>query len=161
VTLAVDKALRQAQSHIKVGELTEAEELYKQVLFKFPKNKKAIQGYQKLKGGIASEGSSTSEPQQEQVQELLSLYNQGQFKEVLSKIKPLISVFSKAITLFNLQGSILLDHIGAFGLPIREIGTLRLLGIHLVFSGVILAHYGQYAGRARRSPSVCARSGKT
>ena len=105
MTLAVDKALRQAQSHIKVGELTEAEELYKQVLFKFPKNKKAIQGYQKLKGGIASEGSSTSEPQQEQVQELLSLYNQGQFKEVLSKIKPLISVFSKAITLFNLQGA--------------------------------------------------------
>ena len=42
----------------------------------------------------------------------------------------------------QLFGSILLDHIGAFGLPIREIGTRRLLGIHLVFSGVILAHYG-------------------
>ena len=105
MSLPVEKALRKAHSHIKAGELAEAEELYKQVLSKFPKNKKANQGYQKLKGGIASEGSSTSEPQQEQVQELLSLYNQGQFKEVLSKIKPLISVFSKAITLFNLQGA--------------------------------------------------------
>jgi len=105
MSLPIDKAIRKAQSHIKAGELAEAEDLYKQVLSKFPKNKKAIQGYQKLKGGIAPEGSSTSEPSQEQVQELLSLYNQGEFEEVLSKVRPLISVFSKAITLFNLQGA--------------------------------------------------------
>ena len=105
MSLPIDKAIRKAQSHIKAGEIAEAEELYKQVLSKFPKNKKAIQGYQKLKGGIAPEGSSTSEPSQEQVQELLSLYNQGEFEEVLSKVRPLISVFSKAITLFNLQGA--------------------------------------------------------
>ena len=82
-------------------------------------------------------------------------------------IVPVIGTVTGAAAFFvcliagQLLGSILLDHIGAFGLPIREIGTLRLLGIHLVFSGVILAHYGQYAGRARRSPSVCAQSGKT
>ena len=105
MTLAVDKALRQAQSHIKAGELTEAEELYKQVLFKFPKNKKAIQGYQKLKGGIAPEGSSTSEPSQEQVNELVGLYTHGQFEEVLSKLKPLVSLFNKAVSLHNLQGA--------------------------------------------------------
>ena len=51
MSLPVDKAIRKAQSHIKAGELAEAEELYKQVLSKFPKNKKAIQGYQKLKAG--------------------------------------------------------------------------------------------------------------
>ena len=54
MTLSVDKALRKAQNHIKAGELAEAEELYKQVLSKFPKNKKAIQGYQKLKAGITT-----------------------------------------------------------------------------------------------------------
>ena len=54
MSLSVDKALRKAQSHMKAGELVEAEELYKQVLSKFPKNKKAIQGYQKLKAGITS-----------------------------------------------------------------------------------------------------------
>ena len=42
MSLPVEKALRKAQSHIKAGELAEAEELYKQVLSKFPKNKKAI-----------------------------------------------------------------------------------------------------------------------
>ena len=103
--LSVDKALRQAQSHLKSGELAEAEELYKQVLSKFPKNKKAIQGYQKLKAGITSKGSLNSEPPQEQIGELISLYNQGRFEEVLSKAKPLIGLFPKALVLHNLQGA--------------------------------------------------------
>ena len=105
MSLAVDKVLRKAQSHIKAGELTEAEELYKQVLSKFPKNKKAIQGYQKLKLGMISKGLSTSEPPQEQVENLLSLYNKRQFEELLAKVKPLISLFPKTIELYNLQGA--------------------------------------------------------
>jgi tetratricopeptide (TPR) repeat protein len=105
MSLSVDKALRQAQSHLKAGELAEAEGLYKQVLSKFPKNKKAVQGYQKLKAGITSKGSLNSEPPQEQVQELISLYNQDRFQEVLSKVKPLIGLFPKAIVLHNLQGA--------------------------------------------------------
>ena len=105
MSLAVYKALRKAQSHIKAGELTEAEELYKQVLSKFPKNKKAIQGYQKLKLGMISKGLSTSKPPQEQVENLLSLYNKGQFEELLAKVKPLISLFPKTIELYNLQGA--------------------------------------------------------
>ena len=56
MSLPVDKALRKAQSLVKVGELAEAEALYHQVLSKFPKNKKAIQGYQKLKAGITFKG---------------------------------------------------------------------------------------------------------
>ena len=54
MSLPVDKALRKAQNRIKVGELAEAEKLYKQILSKFPKNKKAIQGYQKLQAGVTS-----------------------------------------------------------------------------------------------------------
>ena len=65
MSLPVEKALRKAQSHIKAGELAEAEKLYKLVLSKFPKNKKAIQGYQKLKAKITSKSVSTTEPPQE------------------------------------------------------------------------------------------------
>ena len=102
MALSVDKALRKAQSHLKAGELAEAEALYKEVLSKFPKNKKAIQGYQKLKLGITS---STSEPPQEQVQKLINLYNQQQFEAVLSKVEPMTGLFPKAIVLFNIQGA--------------------------------------------------------
>ena len=105
MSLSVDKVLRQAQSHLKAGELAAAETLYKQVLSKFPKNKKAIQGYQKLKAGITSKSTSSSEPPQDQVQELINLYSQGQFEKVLEKAKPLISLFPKAIELYNLQGA--------------------------------------------------------
>ena len=105
MSLPIDKALRKAQSHLKVGETTEAKELYKQVLSNFPKNKKAIQGYQKLKSGISFIGSSTTAPPQEQLQELINLHNQGQFEKVLSKVKPLVSLFPRAINLFNIQGA--------------------------------------------------------
>ena len=102
MALSVDKALRKAQSHLKAGELAEAEALYKEVLSKFPKNKKAIQEYQNLKLGITS---STSEPPQEQVQKLISLYNQQQFEAVLSKVEPMTGLFPQAIVLFNIQGA--------------------------------------------------------
>ena len=105
MSLPVEKALRKAQSHIKAGQLAEAEELYKQVLSKFPKNKKAIQGYQKLKAGITSNGLASSEPPQEQIQELINLYNQGQFVKALAKAKPLIGLFPHAIHLHNIQGA--------------------------------------------------------
>ncbi|MBP07481.1 MAG: hypothetical protein CMH08_06270, partial [Marinovum sp.] len=101
MSLPVDKALRKAMNYMRVGELTEAEELYKQVLSKFPKNKKAIQGYRKLKAGITSKGSSNSEPTQEQVQELINLYNQGQFEDALAKVKRLIGLFPGEMVLYN------------------------------------------------------------
>ena len=41
--LSVDRALLNAQNQIKAVELAKAEELYKQVLSKFPKTKKYIQ----------------------------------------------------------------------------------------------------------------------
>ena len=104
MSLSVEKVLRKAQSHMKAGELAEAEELYKQVLTKFPKNKKAIQGYQKLKAGITSKGSLNSEPPTEQIDELINLYNQGRFEEVLAKAKHLIDLFPKEVTLHNIQG---------------------------------------------------------
>ena len=105
MSLPVDKALRRAQRHIKAGEIAEAEEMYKQVLSKFPKNAKAIQGYHKLKAGITSKSSSSSELQQEQADESIDLYNKGQFKKVLSKIRPLVSLFPNTIFLHNLQGA--------------------------------------------------------
>ena len=104
MSLPVEKALRKAQSHIKAGELAEAEELYKLVLSKFPKNKQAIQGYQKLRAEITSKSVSTTEPPQEQFDELVSLYSQGRFEEVLVKVKPVISLFPKAIDFLQLTG---------------------------------------------------------
>ena len=105
MSLSIDKVLRKAQSHIKAGELTEAEELYKQVLSKFPKNKKAIQGYQKLKAGISVKGSSKSEPPQEKIDELVGLYNQGQMAAVLDLAQVLTQLYPRAFMPWNILGA--------------------------------------------------------
>jgi protein O-GlcNAc transferase len=105
MSLPVDKALRKAQSHIKAGELAEAEELYKQVLSRFPKNKKAIQGYQKLKAGITSKGSTDSKPPQEQIDELVGLYNQGQMAAVLDLAQVLTQLYPRAFMPWNILGA--------------------------------------------------------
>jgi len=52
------------------------------------------------------------------------------------------AVFFVCLIAGQLFGSVLLDHFGAFGLPVREIGTLRLLGIFMTFGGVLLVRYG-------------------
>ena len=54
MAFSINKALRSAQNHLISGQISEAEAIYKEILTKFPKNKKAIQGYQKLKLGITS-----------------------------------------------------------------------------------------------------------
>ena len=105
MSLSIDKVLRKAQSHIKAGELTEAEELYKQILSKFPKNKKAIQGYQKLKAGISVKGSSKFEPPQQKIDELVSLYNQGQMAAVLDLAQVLTQLYPRAFMPWNILGA--------------------------------------------------------
>ena len=104
MSLSVDKALRKAKKHMMAGEPTEAEELYKKVLSRFPKNRKAILGYQKLKAGITSQGASSSELPQEKVQELVDLYKQGQFDKVLAKVKHLTGLYPEAFIFHFLQG---------------------------------------------------------
>ena len=88
MSLSVDKVLRKAQSLMKAGEPSEAEKLYKQVLSKFPKNKKAIQGYQKLKAGITLNGLASSEPSQEQIQETFKRHLITSKKAMLCERKP-------------------------------------------------------------------------
>ena len=45
MALSIDKALRLAQKHLDDGQTSEAEAIFKEILRKFPKNKKTIQGY--------------------------------------------------------------------------------------------------------------------
>ena len=105
MSLPVDKALRKAQKHIKARDLAEAEELYKQVLSKFPKNKKAIQGYQKLKAGITSKGSSNSGPPQAALDQIISLYNQGQLDQTVALAEGLAKQYPNALVLYNILGA--------------------------------------------------------
>jgi len=104
MSLSVEKVLRKAQSHMKAGEWAEAEELYKQIIAKFPRNKKAIQGYQKIKLGITSIISTNAEPPQQHAENLRSLYRKGRMHEVVSLAKPLSALFPKSVSTHVILG---------------------------------------------------------
>ena len=94
VSRSIDKYLRKAALHIKSGEVVQAEVLYKKVLSKFPKNIKAIQGYQKLKT-----------PPQAEIDRLISLFNNNRFRAAVSLGTTLTEQFPGAVLLYEILGA--------------------------------------------------------
>ena len=54
---------------------------------------------------VTSKDLSESEPQKKQIQELINLFNQGKYENVLSKIKLLIVLYPTSALLYNIQGA--------------------------------------------------------
>ena len=104
-TLKLDQALRLAKSKAKDGSKKEADKIYKEILAKFPKNKKAINGIQALSSELFYKKSKAQDPHKVQMQALMNLYSVGQFKEALSKASRLLSEFPISTELYNFIGS--------------------------------------------------------
>ena len=101
---SIDKTLRNAKNFLKAGKQAEAEALYKAILSQFPKNKKAIQGYQSLKSGITAHAPPSSEPTQEQIQDLLRRYHGGQFSHLIEIATKLSHQYPNWVLIFNILG---------------------------------------------------------
>tara|TARA_B100000497_G_scaffold104116_1_gene119619 strand:- start:470 stop:2146 length:1677 start_codon:yes stop_codon:yes gene_type:complete len=104
MALSIDKALRLAQKHLDDGQTSEAEAIFKEILRKFPKNKKTIQGYQKLKLGITSKIVKKTAPSQKQIQEINRLYLEGLMHEVISRTKRMIALYPQSLEMHILSG---------------------------------------------------------
>jgi tetratricopeptide (TPR) repeat protein len=101
--LSVEQALAKAKSHIKKGETAEAQALYVNILKAFPNNKKAQQGLITLGGGQRSAGEQG--PPQAVIDQLMSLYKQGQLEAVVAQATDLTVQFPKTIALWNMLGA--------------------------------------------------------
>ena len=80
--LSVDQALMKAKSYVKKDDVIEAKKLYQVILQAFPKNLRAQQG-------LVALNKPKQSPPQEAVDQLINLFNQGQFQLLLNKAKPL------------------------------------------------------------------------
>ena len=89
------QALKLAKKNLKDGLNVEAKRIYQDILKKFPKNKKAIDGIIVSKK-VISKSSDVKEPPQDQLQSLINLYTQGQFQKALTKGLELLKYFPKA-----------------------------------------------------------------
>jgi tetratricopeptide (TPR) repeat protein len=101
--LSVEQALAKAKSHIKKGELAEAQALYVTILKAFPNNKKAQEGLTALGGGQQS--AVEKGPPQAFIDQLINLYNQGQLEVVVEQAQNLTSQHPEAVAVWNILGA--------------------------------------------------------
>ena len=94
MTSDLNKLLYKAQCHVQEGKILEAQEVYKQILIKFPKNKKAIREY----GRIAT-------PSKEKVDVLLAYFNNGQYIEAVELGELLSMQFPSSIIVYEIVGA--------------------------------------------------------
>ena len=100
--LSVDQALSKAKSHAKKGKIHEAQRLYEDVLQAFPKNKRAQQGLAAL--DKHKQPNATQSPPQEAINQLINLYNQGQFAATVEQAQALTRHYPNALVIWNILG---------------------------------------------------------
>ncbi|MFZ2103128.1 MAG: sulfotransferase [Oricola sp.] len=103
--LSVDQALRKAKSLARKGEIVEAQRLYREVLDRFPDNKRALEGLQEL--GQPRKGQRGTPLTQQQINGLLALFNRGRMQEALAQGRALITQHPHVAGLHNIVGACL------------------------------------------------------
>ena len=100
-TIKLDQALKLAKTKAKEGSKKEADFIYREILAKFPKNKKAIIGKRALSRGSSNKNLITQDPNPFQMKLLINLQFQGQFQKALSKASKLLREFPNSPELYN------------------------------------------------------------
>ena len=100
-TLKLDQAINLAKKKGKNGSFKEAEQIYKKILEKFPKNKKAINGLQALYNRSFNKDPITQDPNPFQMKLLKNLQLQGQFQKALSQTSKLLREFPNSSEVYN------------------------------------------------------------
>ena len=101
----VERKLLKARKLQKIGQNNQAEAIYKEILAKFPKNKRALDGYNQLRAGIAPNRSRLDEAPHEKLQQLSQMYNAGRQQEVINQSTRLIQLFPKSQTVLSFLGA--------------------------------------------------------
>ena len=104
MSLPVDKGLRKAKICLKAGEVAGAEALYKQILSKFPKNKRALEGLRQVSVAKVQGSALRVMPPQDRLNDLVGLCHQRRFHETERAALALIETFPNAAILYNILG---------------------------------------------------------
>lgn len=98
---SVDQYLRKAASLSANGRAAEAEQIYRNVLDRFPANKRALDGIRALTAPKDPKAYARG------VEAVLVAYEQGRLAEALDKVRLLIDLYPSEPDLHNLAGAIL------------------------------------------------------
>ena len=108
-SLKLDQALSLARKKARGGDTGEAKRIYRDILAKFPKNKRAHDGLKGLSSGAFGKESKVQDPPHDQLQALINLYSQGQLQQALHEAGTLVQKFPQSATLFIIQAATFKD----------------------------------------------------
>ena len=101
--LSVDEQLRKAKLHLKQKQFEDAKNIYDFILKKFPKNIRAQEGINLI--NKSNKIFTSTKLTQENINELLTHYNQNEFISVIEKATNLLKKFPTAYMVWNILGS--------------------------------------------------------
>lgn len=106
MAFSVDRVLRKANRLAQKGEPDLAAQQYERVLEKYPSNRLALEGLQRLQQQMPVMGAKNAGPSQEQIDALIALFNQGRLQETLLRGEALMRQFPATPFTPNLLGAV-------------------------------------------------------
>ena len=104
--MRIEKKLRLAKSKMDQGSISDAKEIFENILKKFPKNKRALDGLKFLKNIIIDNSNKNENRNRVDVGQIIKLYEQGDFQLALKKADHLLSNFPSSAVIYNVKGAI-------------------------------------------------------
>ena len=101
--LSLEQSLMKANSHAKKGRVAEAKIIYKEILKTFSKNQRAQQGLAAL--NKFEQNNVTQSIPQTAINQLVNLFNQGQFPTLIKHAKDLAEQYPDAFIVWSLMGA--------------------------------------------------------
>lgn len=129
---SVDKTLRIAKAQAKSGAFAEAEALYREVLARFPSNKRAQAGLAELQA-MRGQGP-LGQPPRAMIEELVGLARARRFRDLVAATAPALARFPRAEPILELRAVGLLnigDHRGAADLY-KQLADMRPMDVELL-----------------------------
>jgi len=100
---SVQKNIRKAEKYIKQKDYIKAENIYLEILKRFPKNMHALNALKTLKKFNKNKSAGTYK--NERLQELNKFFNLREYKIVIKKAKELHKIYPNQVDLHNIQGA--------------------------------------------------------
>ena len=100
----LESRLKKAQKAFASRQFTDARQLFRQVLEKFPKNARAKRGYLLSQSAIADASFASTHPQMQQLDHIAGLLSRGGMEDAAKQAYALASKFPDAHALFNILG---------------------------------------------------------
>ncbi len=103
--MKLDQALKVANKKAKCGYISEAKQIYKDILQKFPRNKRAHDKLLALSVSLNNTRQVAQDPDGTKLKSMVNLYSKGYYHEAFTQSSKLLKEFPNSATLYNIKGA--------------------------------------------------------